>query len=58
MIIKDGFNDNKEHRWKMNVHYIQGCEISIIATDSGLVIDGNVISWGELEIAKREAHKI
>lgn len=57
MITKEGFNANNEHCWKLCVPCIPGLEVGIIATDSGLVIDGNLILWGELEVAKRVAQK-
>lgn len=58
MITKEGFNANNEHCWKLRVPCIPALEVGIVATDSGLVIDGNLILWGELEVAKREAQKI
>lgn len=58
MITKEGFNDDNEHCWKLYVTCIPGLEVGIIATDSGLLIDGNLILWGELEIAKRAAKKL
>lgn len=61
MITKEGFNSRNEHYWKLHVpdeHCAPGLEVGIVATDSGLVIGGNRITWGELEIAKREAQKI
>lgn len=61
MITKEGFNDRKEHIWK--VHEPDGCSAPalrfyIYATATGLMINGNLISWGELEVAKREAQRV
>ena len=61
MITKEGFNANKEHIWKLHVpdeFCAPGLEVGIYATSTGLLIAGNLISCGELEIAKREAQKI
>lgn len=57
MLTKEGFNANNEHLWTLRVPCIPTLEVGIIATDSGLVIDGNLILWGELEVAKREAQR-
>jgi hypothetical protein len=61
MITKEGFNIYNEHYWRLHVpdkHCVPGLEVLIVATDSGLEIGGNIISWGELEVTKREAQKI
>lgn len=66
MITKEGFNNLNEHKWV--VYYPQmvmepgvmhsAAGIVVVATELGLMIGGELIGWGELEIAKREAQKI
>ncbi|QOJ20323.1 MAG: hypothetical protein HRU77_06220 [Gammaproteobacteria bacterium] len=57
MVTKEGFNDKNEHCWKLVAACYPALQISVLATDSGLLIAGCLISWGDLEIAKREAQK-
>ena len=61
MITKEGVSRKNEHVWTLHVpdeFCTPGLEVGIYATTVGLMIGGNLISWGELEIAKIEAQKI
>ena len=61
MITKEGFNNQNEHIWKLYVpddFCVSGLEVGIYATTDGLMIGGDLISWGELEVAKREAQRV
>lgn len=66
MITKEGFNSLNEHKWivyrpqmVMEPGVMNSAPgIMVIATERGLMIGGELIGWGELEVAKREAQKI
>ena len=60
MLIKDGTNSKNEQYWKLcvpNEHCTSGLEVGIVATENGLEIGGELISWNELEKAKNNAQK-
>lgn len=58
MLTKEGFNANNEHLWKLRVPCVPAIEVSVLATDSGLLIAGCFIPWDDLAIAKKEAQRI
>ncbi|MCP5007439.1 MAG: hypothetical protein GY941_26405 [Planctomycetes bacterium] len=57
MLTKEETNDYGHQFWKLEVpeeHCEPGLEITIHTTSQGLSIGDGVISWDELESAKKE----
>jgi hypothetical protein len=55
MITKEGVNNNNETFWKLHVPDEQcqaGLEVAIVATEKGLRIGGELITWSDIETAE------
>lgn len=55
MITREGVNKLNQTEWKLHVpdeHCLPGLEVGIFATQEGLMIGGNVITWEELNLAR------
>lgn len=60
MLKKEGFDGMDRQHWKLLVpdeHCAPGLEVGVVACETGLQIGGEIISWGDLEKAKRKAQK-
>lgn len=60
MLKKGGFDGKDRQHWTLHVpdeHCSPGLEVGIVAGENGLEIGGELINWGEIETARREAQK-
>lgn len=60
MITEEGINGSGETHWKLHVpeeHCVPGLEVGIYATERDLKIGGELINWGEIEKARKEAQR-
>jgi hypothetical protein len=58
MLTYEGVNGAGQKHWKLHVPDDVACpglEVGIFSTSTGLMIGGNLISWSDLEAAKRQA---
>jgi len=60
VITEEGINGSGQTHWKLHVpeeHCAPGLEVGILATERGLMIGGELISWGDIEKARTEAQR-
>ena len=58
MITEEGRNSKDETHWKLHVpdeHCAPGLEVGIVATEQGLRIGGELLTWIDIETAKMYA---